>query len=132
MSRAEAMKPCPIGHIGQCCKHCHMGPCRLVKPGQRGVCGATLETAAHAGNGTAWCQLAGPLSPMEFELCAEWMRLHTRARGGWLVVEALPAGLLGRFDPWGFHQNTLPLMRRVKNALDPAGLFAPGRFVGGI
>jgi carbon-monoxide dehydrogenase catalytic subunit len=23
-----------------------MGPCRLVKPGQRGVCGATLETVA--------------------------------------------------------------------------------------
>ncbi len=43
-SRAEAMKPCPIGHIGQCCKICHMGPCRLTKPGQTGVCGATLET----------------------------------------------------------------------------------------
>lgn len=43
-SRAAAMKPCPIGHIGACCKHCHMGPCRLVKPGQTGVCGATLET----------------------------------------------------------------------------------------
>lgn len=43
-SRAEAMKPCPIGHIGACCKHCHMGPCRLVKPGQTGICGATIET----------------------------------------------------------------------------------------
>jgi carbon-monoxide dehydrogenase catalytic subunit len=45
-SRAEAMKPCPIGEDGRCCKNCHMGPCRLVKPGQRGVCGATLETVA--------------------------------------------------------------------------------------
>ncbi len=43
-SRAEALKPCPIGHIGQCCKVCHMGPCRLTKPGQTGICGATLET----------------------------------------------------------------------------------------
>lgn len=43
-SRADAMKPCPIGHIGQCCKICHMGPCRLTKPGQTGVCGATIET----------------------------------------------------------------------------------------
>jgi carbon-monoxide dehydrogenase catalytic subunit len=43
-SRAEAMKPCPIGHIGQCCKVCHMGPCRLTKPGMTGVCGATIET----------------------------------------------------------------------------------------
>jgi carbon-monoxide dehydrogenase catalytic subunit len=45
-SRAEAMAPCPIGEDGRCCKNCHMGPCRLVKPGQRGVCGATLETVA--------------------------------------------------------------------------------------
>jgi carbon-monoxide dehydrogenase catalytic subunit len=45
-SRAEAMAPCPIGEDGKCCKNCHMGPCRLVKPGQRGVCGATLETVA--------------------------------------------------------------------------------------
>ncbi len=42
--RAEALKPCPIGHIGQCCKVCHMGPCRLTKPGMTGICGATLET----------------------------------------------------------------------------------------
>jgi len=28
--RAEAMKPCPIGHKGGCCKNCAMGPCRLV------------------------------------------------------------------------------------------------------
>jgi carbon-monoxide dehydrogenase catalytic subunit len=45
-SRAETMAPCPIGEDGKCCKNCHMGPCRLVKPGQRGVCGATLETVA--------------------------------------------------------------------------------------
>ena len=40
------MAPCPIGEDGRCCKNCHMGPCRLVKEGQRGVCGATLETVA--------------------------------------------------------------------------------------
>jgi carbon-monoxide dehydrogenase catalytic subunit len=45
-SRAAAMTPCPIGEDGKCCKNCHMGPCRLVKPGQRGICGATLETVA--------------------------------------------------------------------------------------
>ena len=45
-SRAAAMAPCPIGEDGRCCKNCHMGPCRLVKEGQRGVCGATLETVA--------------------------------------------------------------------------------------
>jgi carbon-monoxide dehydrogenase catalytic subunit len=43
-SRAEEMKPCPIGADGRCCKNCAMGPCRLTKPGQVGICGATLET----------------------------------------------------------------------------------------
>lgn len=43
-SRAEEMKACPIGADGRCCKICNMGPCRLVKEGQTGICGATLET----------------------------------------------------------------------------------------
>ena len=42
--RADDMAPCPIGQKSQCCKNCSMGPCRLVKPGQTGVCGATIET----------------------------------------------------------------------------------------
>jgi carbon-monoxide dehydrogenase catalytic subunit len=42
--RADDMSPCPIGQESKCCKNCSMGPCRLVKPGQTGVCGATLET----------------------------------------------------------------------------------------
>lgn len=43
-ARADEMKPCPIGLTGACCKNCFMGPCRLVKEGSRGICGATLET----------------------------------------------------------------------------------------
>jgi anaerobic carbon-monoxide dehydrogenase catalytic subunit len=43
-SRAEQMAPCPIGADGMCCRVCFMGPCRLVKEGQTGVCGATAET----------------------------------------------------------------------------------------
>ena len=43
-SRADDMKPCPIGAESKCCKNCSMGPCRLVKAGQTGVCGATIET----------------------------------------------------------------------------------------
>jgi carbon-monoxide dehydrogenase catalytic subunit len=44
--RADQMKPCPIGDKGACCKNCSMGPCRLVKPGQTGICGATIDTVA--------------------------------------------------------------------------------------
>jgi len=45
--RAAAMKPCPIGADSACCKHCFMGPCRLVSKdpyGKVGVCGATIDT----------------------------------------------------------------------------------------
>jgi carbon-monoxide dehydrogenase catalytic subunit len=50
--RAEAMKPCPIGAEGSCCKNCSMGPCRVPpskkegEPQKVGVCGATAETIA--------------------------------------------------------------------------------------
>jgi carbon-monoxide dehydrogenase catalytic subunit len=43
-SRADTMSPCPIGADGLCCKNCFMGPCRVVKDGQTGVCGATVDT----------------------------------------------------------------------------------------
>jgi len=55
--RADAMKPCPIGAVGSCCKNCGMGPCRVPLPKgreetpeekqkRRGICGATAETIA--------------------------------------------------------------------------------------
>jgi len=45
-NRAETTKPCPIGHEGNCCKVCFMGPCRLTGKTTVGVCGATIETVA--------------------------------------------------------------------------------------
>jgi carbon-monoxide dehydrogenase catalytic subunit len=43
-SRADDMAPCNVGSNGMCCKLCGMGPCRLTKEGQTGVCGATIDT----------------------------------------------------------------------------------------
>src|SRR5512143_744725 len=43
-TRADNMVPCNIGAAGMCCKQCGMGPCRLTKNGETGVCGATLDT----------------------------------------------------------------------------------------
>jgi carbon-monoxide dehydrogenase catalytic subunit len=48
-SRAEALRPCPIGAEGACCRICFMGPCRFTganKDEATGVCGATLATVA--------------------------------------------------------------------------------------
>ena len=45
--RAATMKACPIGANSACCKHCSMGPCRLISKdpyGKTGVCGATADT----------------------------------------------------------------------------------------
>jgi carbon-monoxide dehydrogenase catalytic subunit len=45
--RANTMRACPIGADSACCKHCSMGPCRLVSKdpyGKVGVCGATIDT----------------------------------------------------------------------------------------
>ncbi len=43
-TRADNMVPCNIGAAGLCCKQCGMGPCRLTKSGEVGVCGATIDT----------------------------------------------------------------------------------------
>jgi carbon-monoxide dehydrogenase catalytic subunit len=46
-SRADVMKPCPIGEKGACCRICSMGPCRLVgkdAESKTGICGADLPT----------------------------------------------------------------------------------------
>jgi anaerobic carbon-monoxide dehydrogenase catalytic subunit len=43
-TRADNMVPCNIGGAGMCCKQCGMGPCRLTKSGDVGVCGATMDT----------------------------------------------------------------------------------------
>jgi anaerobic carbon-monoxide dehydrogenase catalytic subunit len=48
-SRADVMKPCPIGESGACCRICSMGPCRLVGKDaehKTGLCGADLGTIA--------------------------------------------------------------------------------------
>ncbi len=54
--RAQAMKPCPIGIEGACCRICAQGPCRVPPPKKKegetaadkkqrmGLCGATAET----------------------------------------------------------------------------------------
>jgi carbon-monoxide dehydrogenase catalytic subunit len=45
--RAADMKACPIGADSACCKHCAMGPCRLISKdpyAKVGVCGATIDT----------------------------------------------------------------------------------------
>jgi glycolate oxidase FAD binding subunit len=90
------------------------------------------EIAAHAGNGIAWLQLSADVDLHAVALFAEWIRVHARQSGGWVVFETLPRRLRGQVDPWGFTGPTLPLMMAIKEKLDPNRVLSPGRFVGGI
>ncbi|MET0623793.1 MAG: FAD-linked oxidase C-terminal domain-containing protein [Pyrinomonadaceae bacterium] len=56
------------------------------------------------------------------------MREAARAAGGSLVVEHAPAWLAREFDAWGLSDSAAFLMKRLKEQLDPADTFSPGRF----
>ncbi len=54
-----------------------------------------------------------------------------RSRGR-AVLHSAPLDLRRALDTWGPPPPDFPLMRRIKEALDPGGLFVAGRFVGGL
>ncbi len=56
------------------------------------------------------------------------LRAAVEARGGALTVES---GEVPGVDPWGAAPG-LPIMRRIKEQLDPTRTLSPGRFVGGL
>ncbi|MDP8922215.1 MAG: hypothetical protein M3O34_04975, partial [Chloroflexota bacterium] len=62
----------------------------------------------------------------------ERARAYARGEGGSLVVEACPpaAKRLPAFDVWGDPGSGFPVMRALKENLDPKGTLNPGRFVG--
>jgi FAD/FMN-containing dehydrogenase len=89
--------------------------------------GVSLQS--HAGNGVIWARL--PLAqPQEWrELLDGRLRGPVAAVGGSLTVVSYPAGLdLSARDVWGPPGGAAPLMRIIKQQLDPQGLLNPGRF----
>ena len=61
----------------------------------------------------------------------EQLRAKVEAQGGSLVILHRPKALAS-LDAWGNPGDALPLMRAVKQQLDPRCTLNPGRFVGGI
>jgi glycolate oxidase FAD binding subunit len=62
----------------------------------------------------------------------EALRRSIEPRGGFVVVERATPEVKRSVDVWGHPGEGLGLMRRVKATFDPHGIFAPGRYVGGI
>jgi glycolate dehydrogenase FAD-binding subunit len=60
------------------------------------------------------------------------IRAQFEAQEGSAVVLTSPASMKSKIDAWGTAPDSLPLMRRIKEQFDPAGMLNPGRFVGGI
>jgi glycolate oxidase FAD binding subunit len=73
-----------------------------------------------------------PASPRDAAAALERARAALIPRGGSLVLHAAPPAVRALVDPWGPPAASFPLMRRLKEALDPEGRLAPGRFVGGL
>jgi FAD/FMN-containing dehydrogenase len=52
--------------------------------------------------------------------------------GGNMVVERAGLSLKEKLTVWGLPRTDMVIMKRIKQQIDPSGLFCPGRFVGGI
>ncbi len=88
---------------------------------------------ARAGNGVLYCAFDGEAVADEQLLAlVDWIRVHATRNNGFAVVEAIAPALKERADVWGHVGKAFPLMRKLKETLDPNGILNPGRFVGGI
>jgi glycolate oxidase FAD binding subunit len=104
--------------------------------------GRTMKLVEHSANekqllwrallyatGIGWLRLEGEPGSLRGALQA--LRGELESHGGSVVVlhrpEKMPA-----FDAWGDAGDALPLMKAVKQQLDPRNTLNPGRFVGGI
>jgi len=96
--------------------------------GRRGV---TPRIAGHAATGVTRVGLTGGDGEAHAEIVRELREIVTAREGSVVVVQA-PPELKREVDAWGPVGDSLPLMRRVKERFDPAGIMNPGRFVGGI
>jgi glycolate oxidase FAD binding subunit len=90
--------------------------------------GGTL--VARAGLGLAWIQL--PVRPPAEGVVVAVEELRRQLAPAPCVLLDAPGDVRAMLDPWGGETGPVALMRKVKERFDPAGVCAPGLFVGGI
>jgi glycolate oxidase FAD binding subunit len=79
--------------------------------------------------GLGWVRLEG--KPAALRAALQLLRVELEKHGGSLVALHRPEKM-AEFDAWGNAGDALPLMKAVKQRLDPKNTLNPGRFVGGI
>ncbi|HLZ29753.1 MAG TPA: FAD-binding oxidoreductase [Chloroflexota bacterium] len=85
---------------------------------------------SHAGSGVAFAACDVPTDATGLlEARREIAGLGSNAS---LVIQRCPTLLKAEVDVWGDPGSSLPLMRALKNKLDPRGTLNPGRYVGGL
>lgn len=98
--------------------------------------GIECAFVCHAGNGILYSYiLLGKNIRSKVELTVELIgKLTAEAvkNGGNLVVESSPLLIKKKVEVWGQSRGDHLVVRRLKEQIDPAGIFNVGRFVGGI
>ena len=99
----------------------------------RALQNCAAQFRAHAGSGVAQIFLDdAPSGELAARTVARWREIAHSARGNLRLIAAMPVVR----DPLEFfdtpNHSALALMRQLKAAFDPAGIFNPGCFVGGI
>jgi glycolate dehydrogenase FAD-binding subunit len=79
--------------------------------------------------GLGWLRLVGKPGAMSAAL--QSLRGELQGQGGSLVALHRPEKMFA-FEAWGNAGDALPLMKAVKQQLDPKSTLNPGRFVGGM
>jgi glycolate oxidase FAD binding subunit len=89
--------------------------------------GAAVPVRGSAGSGVCYAAVRAERAAMALNA----IRTTLLARGGNCVVVSAPPEIRTNLNVWG-PVDGLALMHSVKERFDPSGVFAPGRFVGGI
>jgi glycolate oxidase FAD binding subunit len=88
-----------------------------------------LLLQAHAGSGIVIGHAGADLTAGRAAAMLKGLLATATSVRGNLIVTRCPAAWKAALPVWGAPRGDAWLMRRVKDALDPCGLFNPGRFL---